>query len=174
MRLAAAQCGKACLSVQVDHFTFPEAQPQERLWRVALGKLKLSALCGGKPLVTSSPFRNRQKHRNLFPILFICSAVSAHDVAFFKLDGNQNVGSGGDREKHVANCHIGRGPKGDDETQHDRVTHKLVEKWRPESQLGILLSTLVKINLAQSKKIEVVNEKRAHQHRRPTQEKQHP
>ena len=125
-------------------------------------------------MIYSSPLRNRQKHRDLFPVLFICRAVSAHNVALFKLDGNQNVSRGGDREEHVADCHIGRGPKGDDETQHDWVTHKLVEKWRPESQLRILLSALVEIDLAQSKKIEVVNEKRAHQHRRPTQEKQRP
>lgn len=110
----------------------------------------------------------------MLAVLFIGRAVNARNVALFKPDGDEDVSGGGDGENQMADRHVRRRPEGDDETEHDRVAHKLVEKRRPESWLRIFLSAPVEIDLPQAEEIGMIDESRADQHRRPAQQEERP
>jgi len=80
--------------------------------------------------------------------------VNAHQIAFFDLNRDENVGSRSNRENQMADRHSRRRPKRNHEADHDWVPHKAVEAGRSKTEILILL---VKIDLPQAEQIEVIN-----------------
>src|SRR5438045_3463106 len=68
----------------------------------------------------------REQHRHLLAIFAIVVAVEPDQVAFFELDGDQNVSRRHDREEEMTSCHLWRGPEGDDESEIEWVAHHLI------------------------------------------------
>src|SRR2546423_836949 len=122
----------------------------------------------------SSLLRQRQEHRDFVSVFLIRLAVYVHHVALLELDGDEYVGSRGDGEDEVADRHARRGPERDDKAEHDRVADELVKKDRPESEVRVLAPALIQVDLPESEEVEVVNEKRAEEHKRPADEEERP
>jgi len=82
--------------------------------------------------------------------------VNAHEIAFFDLNRDENVGSRSHRENQMADSHLRRCPKRNNEADHNWVPHKAVKAGRSKTEIFILL---VKIHLSQAEQIEVIDEK---------------
>ena len=97
-----------------------------------------------------------------------------HDIAFLELDRYEYVRRSDGREKEMTGGHSRRRPERNDESKHDWMTHESVKEWSSESKVGVLFASPVRIDLAQTKKIEVVDHERAQQHDSPAQEEKSP
>ena len=103
----------------------------------------------------------------MLPVLLVSVPEERDQVVFFKLNGQEDVGRRGDGKKQVALSHLGRGPEGDEEPEVDRVANALVEHWRLEANRFIGLTTQVKCDLPQAKKVSVTDHNRASQNGEP-------
>src|SRR5215210_1425533 len=74
----------------------------------------------------------------------------------------------------MAGSHIGRCPKRDDETEHDRMTHKVIKRTGLETQLRVFHSATVQVDLTQAEKFEVIDHESAQQDREPAHRKNRP
>src|SRR5882762_4713439 len=71
--------------------------------------------------------RERYQHRNSLAIDAIGLAIGAHQIAFFKLNREDDIGGGHDRKEQMAKSHARRDPESDDETEIEGVTDHLVQ-----------------------------------------------
>ncbi len=80
--------------------------------------------------------------------------MNAHQIAFFDLNRDENVGSRRNCENQMAYSHFRGRPKSNHEPDHDWVPHKAVKAGRSKTEIFVLL---VKIDLPQAEQIEVIN-----------------
>src|SRR5438445_292260 len=104
----------------------------------------------------------------MLPVLPVSVPEERDQVVFFKLNGQEDVGRRRDGKQQVALTHLGRGPKGDEEPEVDRVTNVLVKHGRLETNRLIRLTAQVKCDLPQAKKVSVTDHNRASQYGEPT------
>src|SRR6185503_12086222 len=102
-------------------------------------------------------FGQRQDHRHLAPVLLEAAAVRGGEVALLEEDADEDVSRGRDREQQVAHGHGGRRPEGDQEAEHDRMAHEVVEPARDERHLGVVGAAHAQPDLAQPEQVEVVD-----------------
>src|ERR1700742_1631668 len=78
----------------------------------------------------------RQQHRYVAAILLVRRAELGDQVSLLELKRDQDVGGRRKRKQQVPGGHLGRGPEGDQKTEHERMPHQLVEQRRPERRVG--------------------------------------
>src|SRR5712664_1260925 len=109
-----------------------------------------------------------KEHRGTLPVLPVGVPEESDQVMFFKLNGQEDVARRRNGKQQVALSHLGRGPKGDEEPEVERVANALVKHGRLEANRLIGLTAQVKRDLPQSKKVCVTDHNRASQNGEPT------
>ena len=74
-------------------------------------------------------------------------------------------------EEHVALRHVGRGPKCDDEAEHERVPDDLVHRALGERWMRVFATLKMQPDLSQAEEIEVIDDERGDQDQRPAEER---
>ena len=98
----------------------------------------------------------------------------ADQVAFLKLDGDEDIGRRRQRKTQPTLAHGRRRPEGDDESQIDRVAADPIEQRRLELGRRNFLLPPVSPHLAQAEQVEMVDQEGAGQHRQPAEPKDPP
>jgi len=109
------------------------------------------------------------EHRNALLIFDVVVAVEGAEIAFLELDGDQDVGGRHHREDEMSDRHVWCAPEGEKPADVERVSHEAVKAGRGETQRTVVDAAEVFPDLAEAEEIEVVDEKRGHQHEQPTE-----
>src|SRR5215218_9839962 len=70
--------------------------------------------------------------------------------------------------------HRRRGPERYDKAQHYGVPDESIKEPLRKSERRVILTFVIKVNLPQTEKVEVVDQKRAYEHDRPAHEEEDP
>src|SRR4051794_35656624 len=96
----------------------------------------------------------------------------ANEVAFFELDGQQDVSCCCNRKQQVRGRHHGRHPKREQPTDVERVSHDLVWSGSRKLQAALRLTQQVPPNLTQPEQVEMVDQESGKENQSPTERKQ--
>src|SRR6266700_7121207 len=107
------------------------------------------------------------QHRDASTILFVACAEMRDQISFLELDADEDISRGHDREQQMPGSHVRRRPEGEQETQHEWVTHEPVQQRRLEWVQASRGSAERVKYLTQSEQLEMVDHVRRRQRRQP-------
>jgi hypothetical protein len=93
--------------------------------------------------------------------------VRGDEVTLLELDRDQDVGGRHDREEEMRRRHRRRPPEREEPADVERVPDDLVRAGRPELEVRVRLAAELEPDLAEAEEVEVIDEERAGEHRRP-------
>src|SRR5262245_9582041 len=117
-------------------------------------------LCGSWVGPWSDGLGHRDQCADLAAVRQVILAVLLDEIALLEPDAHEDVAGGHDREEEVADGHVGRGPEGDEEAEHEGVADQLVRAAELEADGLVGEAAEPQPNLAEAEEVEVVDDER--------------
>src|SRR5262249_18501156 len=111
---------------------------------------------------------SRQQHTGPRSIGSVLLAVEAHQIPFFELQGDEDVGRRRRGEEEVSGGHRRGCPEGEEEAEHEGMADAAVGAEYLEADRGVRAAGSVEVDLSQPEQVEVIDQERGHEHESPT------